>query len=74
MAADSATLQRYAGYCPSCGTGLAFSPPYRDDRVESVQATCTSPTCGRRWSMLFDLDFSGTFGVMSFQCDNEDRA
>jgi hypothetical protein len=29
--------------------------------------------CHRSWSTVFDLDVSGTFGVMSFQCDNGDR-
>lgn len=73
MQADSETLQAYAGYCPSCGSKLSFDPPYRDDKVESVQAICQSESCKRKWSMIFDLDESGTFGVMSFQCDNEDR-
>jgi predicted RNA-binding Zn-ribbon protein involved in translation (DUF1610 family) len=71
MLTPTEILQAYVTYCPSCGNLLQFDPPYRDDRMESVQAKC--PSCGRQWSMIFDLDDSGTFGVMSFQCDNQDR-
>jgi len=71
--AKSKKLQAYSGHCPSCGSALKFEPPYRDDGLEVVQATCTKADCKRKWSMVFDLDVSGTFGVVSFQCDNEDR-
>ena len=63
-------LQKYVAYCPSCWQLLTFTPPYRCDSMECVTGICQ---CGKRWSFIFDLDKSGTFGVMSFQCDNEDR-
>jgi hypothetical protein len=64
------TLYAYAAFCPSCGRKMAFEPTYHDPRMEAAQATCP---CGKRWSMVFDIDPSGTFGVVSFQCDNGDR-
>ncbi len=64
-------LQRYVAFCPSCGQPLAFSPGCLHGDNYSVSAGC--PACSKRWSMIFDIDPSGTFGVMSFQCDNEDR-
>lgn len=67
------TLQEYAAYCPSCGQRLYFHNPLRADNLEAVQARCWNGDCMRRWSMVFDMDASGTFGVTSFQCDNEDR-
>ncbi len=70
MQATSIELQAYAGHCPTCGSRMVFSPPYRNGHVESVRANCP---CGKQWSMVFDLDDSGTFGVMSFQCDSGDR-
>src|SRR5438876_1075795 len=69
----SKKLQDYAAHCPSCGSRLRFAAPLRAGHVEAVQARCSHPVCRRRWSLVFDLDPSGTFGVMSFQCDNEDR-
>lgn len=71
--ADSKTLQTYVAHCPSCGVPLRFAKAFRAGNTEGVQGTCTDLGCGRRWSLVFDLDPSGTFGVMSFQCDNEDR-
>lgn len=68
---NSEELQAYVSYCPSCGNKLSFGIPHRNNHLESVQANC--PSCKRQWSMIFDLDESGTFGVMSFQCDNNDR-
>jgi hypothetical protein len=70
MKAESPVLQRYVAFCPSCSKPLEFETPYRDDHLESVTGSCQ---CGKRWSFIFDLDESGTFGVMSFQCDNRDR-
>jgi hypothetical protein len=70
---SSEKLQAYVGYCPSCGSKLRFNTPYRNYNVESVHAKCTSMFCKKEWAIIFDLDESGTFGVMSFQCDNQDR-
>ena len=71
MASRSSTLQKYAGFCPACGKKLVFAEPYCEETMESVSARCSS--CGKKWSLIFDLDKSGTFGVVSFQCDNADR-
>lgn len=73
MKAPDTVLCSYVGYCPSCGASLTFGPMghYRD--TNACRGTCPSKKCKRSWSFVFDLDNSGTFGVMSFQCDNEDR-
>lgn len=63
-------LQEYVAHCPSCGKRLSFRTACRVSLMEAVDASCL---CGRKWAIIFDLDESGTFGVQSFQCDNEDR-
>lgn len=70
MRPTTETLTSYVAHCPSCGQRLRFAPGRTEPSMESVSGECP---CGKRWSFIFDLDPSGTFGVMSFQCDNEDR-
>lgn len=65
------TLKEYVAHCPSCGGKLKFGKMTEVPDMSAVSAQC--PSCERKWSMVFDIDRSGTFGVMSFQCDNEDR-
>lgn len=65
------TRLAYVAHCPSCGHKLVFAFVHADSAYESVRGVCHM--CSKRWSFLFDLDKSGTFGVMSFQCDNGDR-
>lgn len=64
------TLRAYAGHCPSCGRHLSFNPPLAYGAMKATTGTCP---CGRKWSMVFDIDKSGSFGVTGYQCDNEDR-
>lgn len=66
-------LNNYVGHCPSCGTRLRFEKMGHYGDIRASQGCCLNPNCGRRWSFTFDIDPSGTFGVVSFQCDNEDR-
>lgn len=70
MRPSTNTLRSYAGHCPSCGRRLSFDPPLVYMNVEATTGICP---CGRRWSMTFDVDKSGTFGVLGYQCDNGDR-
>ncbi len=65
------TIIDYVAYCPSCGFDLDFGVVRHQGDMRCVSASC--PSCSRKWSMIFDIDVSGTFGVMSFQCDNGDR-
>jgi hypothetical protein len=66
-------LKEYVAYCPSCGNKVEFirSTNYIDNYC--MEGTCTNEKCKKKWSYIFEIDKSGTFGVMSFQCNNEDR-
>lgn len=74
---SSRNLQSYVAFCPSCGRKLRFEPSTKIEDMEAIQGVCSPVSghsaCGKKWSFVFDIDPSGTFGVMSFQCDNEDR-
>jgi hypothetical protein len=58
----------YIAFCPSCG-----NPTVAQDTTDfpSVRSQCSQ--CLLRWVYVFQVDKSGTFGVIGFQCDNNDR-
>jgi hypothetical protein len=69
--ASDVQIKQYVGYCPACGGQLKFGGVGHYGDMRACQGTCTS--CRSKWSFTFDLDKSGTFGVVGLQCDNEDR-
>ncbi len=71
MESSNQTLRDYIAYCPSCGYMLVFGVIGYHGDTRCFRGQCIQ--CRRIWSMLFDLDPSGTFGVQGFQCDNVDR-
>lgn len=70
---QSQQMRDYIAYCPSCGHRLVFGKMGYHGDMRCCPGFCNHAPCKRRWSFLFDVDPSGTFGVMSFQCDNKDR-
>lgn len=63
------TIQKeYVAYCATCGDKLLFEGR---ETPEELRGICQR--CGNKWLFLFDNDPDGKFGVISFQCDNEDR-
>lgn len=70
MRASDKELQEYIAHCASCGQRMKVGPVGHYGDINACHCACP---CGREWSMTFDMDSSGTFGVMAFQCDNGDR-
>lgn len=67
-------LQKYVCHCPSCGSILEFGEIGYQADLRCCKGTCTNKMCKNpNWSFMFQPDASGTFGVMAYQCDNEDR-
>lgn len=67
---DEKKLEEYVAFCATCGGKVDFGRHFRLRTIDAVTGECDR---GHRWSFVFDMDESGTFGVMSFQCDNKDR-
>ncbi len=63
------SLQEYVAHCATCGQKIKFREVPQEG-LEGMQGACDK---GHKWWFCFDIDKSGTFGVMSFQCDNGDR-